>query len=195
MSATGEITAPALLLAMPQIQDPFFRQSVVLLLAHQDQGSFGFVVNRPSNLRVIEILEDLEIAWRGAPGALAYVGGPVQPQLGTVLVGSDQEPPAEVALETLTEVAPGIAITQSLEHLTRLAATPGVMMRLILGYAGWGEGQLAQEIGRHDWLVAPIDPILIFTEDPERAWRDALGSIGIDAGNLPSWIAASSEAN
>jgi putative transcriptional regulator len=193
MSAHGEITAPALLLAMPQIQDPFFRQSVVLLLAHQDQGSFGFVVNRPSNLRVLEILEDLEIAWRGEPEAVAYVGGPVQPQLGTVLVRRGDEPLPE--LEPLTEIAPGIAITQSLEHLTLLAGTPSVTMRLVLGYAGWGEGQLAHEIGRHDWLVAPVDPILIFAEDPLRAWRDALGSIGIDAGTLPTWTAASSEAN
>lgn len=193
MNAHGEITAPALLLAMPQIQDPFFRHSVVLLLAHQEQGSFGFVVNRPSNLRVLEILEDLEIGWHGEPEALAFVGGPVQPQLGTVLVRSGQDPLPE--LDSLTEVAPGVAITQSLEHLTRLAASPGVIMRLVLGYAGWGEGQLAQEIGRHDWLVAPVDPILVFADDPVRAWHDALGSIGIDAGHLPTWTAASSEAN
>jgi putative transcriptional regulator len=193
MSAHDQISAPALLLAMPQIQDPFFRQSVVLLLAHQDQGSFGFVINRPSNLRVVEILEDLEIDWQGAPDAMAFVGGPVQPQLGTVLVGSGRDAAAEI--DSLTEVAPGLAITQSLEHLGRLAASPGVTMRLILGYAGWGEGQLVQEIGRHDWLVAPVDPILIFADDPVQTWRDALGSIGIDAAILPTWTAASSEAN
>jgi putative transcriptional regulator len=193
VSATGEIKAPALLLAMPQIQDPFFRHSVVLLLAHQEQGSFGFVVNRPSTLKVLEILDDLEIAWRGHPDALAYVGGPVQPQLGTVLVQSGRDVALEI--ESLTEVAPGVAITQSLEHLTRLAAKPGATMRLILGYAGWGEGQLATEIGRHDWLVAPVDPIFVFADDSAQAWRDALGSIGIDAGTLPSWTATSLEAN
>lgn len=193
MTANGEIKAPALLLAMPQIQDPFFRHSVVLLLAHQEQGSFGFVVNRPSNLKVLEILDDLEIVWRGHPEALAYVGGPVQPQLGTVLVQHGRGPVP--AIESLTEVAPGVAITQSLEHLTRLAASPNTTMRLILGYAGWGEGQLATEIGRHDWLVAPVDPIFVFADDSARAWRDALGSIGIDAGTLPSWTTSSEEAN
>lgn len=76
---------PLFLVAMPQVQDPFFRQSVVLLLAHTEEGSFGFIVNRPTGLKLTEILEGMGIDWQGAADAEAFLGGPVQPETGTVL--------------------------------------------------------------------------------------------------------------
>jgi putative transcriptional regulator len=86
MAATAsDLVTPVLLVAMPQVLDPFFHKSVVLLIHHQDEGSFGFIVNRPTGIKVSEILHGLEVGWRGREDALAYFGGPVQPQLGTVL--------------------------------------------------------------------------------------------------------------
>lgn len=189
MAHVFDLAAPSLLLAMPQIQDPFFHRGVVLLLAHEPDGSFGLVINRPSNLKVLDILQDLDLAWGGDPGATAFVGGPVQPQRGTVLF------PADGALdEDSTEVVPGIAITQSLTSLGLRAHTPSAQLRLVLGYAGWSAGQLEGEIVRNDWLVAPASAAAVF-DDPAAAWEHALQSVGIDPATLPTWTDASSGAN
>ncbi|HVS13370.1 MAG TPA: YqgE/AlgH family protein [Thermoanaerobaculia bacterium] len=189
MDHVFELSAPSLLLAMPQIQDPFFHRGVVLLLAHEEDGSFGLVVNRPSNLRVRDILEDLDIAWGGNAAATAFVGGPVQPQRGTVLF------PAEEPLDDdSTEIVPGVAISQSLTSLGLRAPTPSANLRLVLGYAGWSAGQLAGEIMSNDWLVAPASPEAVFS-DPALAWERALLSVGIDPNTLPTWTDASSSAN
>lgn len=183
VSAEG-LTAPVLLLAMPQVLDPFFHKAVVLLVHHEEAGSFGFIVNRPTGIKVQEILGGMQIPWQGAAGDLAYFGGPVQPQLGTVLFA-----PRESELGMSSEVAPGLGITQHVGDLEQLAGEPPEHFRLFLGYAGWGEGQLVQEILRNDWLTAPVQPELVFATDPEGVWEGSLRSVGVDPGTLPSWTA------
>ena len=187
MSVSGsDLTTPVLLMAMPQVLDPFFHRSVVLLLHHEDEGSFGFILNRPTGIKVSEILKGMEVGWSGREEAVAYFGGPVQPQLGTVLFAPVL---AEGGPEdTATEVLPGVALTQHVGDLSRLAEAPPDQFRLILGYAGWGEGQLMEEILRNDWLTAPASSELIFAPDPEQVWGAALRSVGIDPAVLPSWI-------
>src|SRR5262245_27980652 len=81
----AELQAPLLLIAMPQILDPFFHRSVVLLVHHDAEGSLGFIINRPTAISVSEILAGMEIEWNGHGDVVAHFGGPVQPQLGTVL--------------------------------------------------------------------------------------------------------------
>ena len=142
-------------MAMPQVLDPFFHRSVVLLLHHDDEGSFGFIVNRPTGIQVSEILKGMEIRWEGGEEAVAYFGGPVQPQLGTVLFSPVLDETTDPE-DTATEVAPGVALTQHVGDLARLAEAPPDRFRLLLGYAGWGEGQLMEEILRNDWLTAPV---------------------------------------
>jgi putative transcriptional regulator len=187
MSVSGsDLVTPVLLMAMPQVLDPFFHRSVVLLLHHEDEGSFGFVVNRPTGIKVSEILKGMEVGWAGREEAVAYFGGPVQPQLGTVLFAPLL--PEGGPEDTATEVAPGIALTQHVGDLSRLAESPPDEFRLILGYAGWGEGQLMEEILRNDWLTAPVSSELIFAADPEQVWDAALRSVGIDPAALPSWL-------
>lgn len=194
--AGSDLTTPILLLAMPQVLDPFFHRSVVLLLHHESEGSFGFIVNRPTGIKVGEILKGMDVGWRGKDEDVAFFGGPVQPQIGTVLfspvlqgnghggaVGGTAEEE-----DTATEVIPGVALTQHIGDLSRLAEAPPEDFRLILGYAGWGEGQLMEEILRYDWLTAPASSGLIFYPDPERIWDAALRSVGIDPANLPSWV-------
>lgn len=184
----SDLTTPVLLLAMPQVVDPFFHKSVVLLLHHEEEGSFGFIVNRPTGIRLQEILEGMEVNWRGGEDAVAHFGGPVQPQLGTVLFS-----PGPVETEGATEVLPGVSITQHIGDLSRLAETPPADFRLFLGYAGWGSGQLLQEILRNDWLTAPVRSELIFAPDPEEVWSAALRSVGVDPSTLPSWTTPSGE--
>jgi putative transcriptional regulator len=183
-----DFEVPILLLAMPQVMDPFFNKSVVLLLHHNDEGGFGFIVNRPTEIHLADILQGMEISWQGAADSLAFFGGPVQSQLGTVMFDQtgleivDFEPD-----EGLAKVCPGVVITQQLEDLGRLAATPPSRFRLLLGYAGWGAGQLVSEIVRNDWLMAPVRDEFLFAEDPDTVWESALESVGIDPASLPSW--------
>jgi putative transcriptional regulator len=187
MSVAGfDLDTPVLLLAMPQVLDPSFHRSVVLLLHHEDAGSFGFIVNRPTDIKVSEILKGMDIGWQGDQAAVAYLGGPVQGTLGTVLFASAAFDGG--AEDAATEIAPGIALTQHIGDLSRLAEAPPAHFRLLLGYAGWGEGQLLEEILRNDWLTAPVDDELIFAPDPEQVWNAALRSVGIDPAALPSWM-------
>jgi len=182
-----DLETPVLLLAMPQVLDPFFHKAVVLLVHHNEEGSVGFIVNRPTELPIEDILDGMEIRWHGAQDATAFFGGPVQSQMGTLLFrdrGSEDEP---LYSATTTEVQTGIRIGQQLEDLDRLAQNPPEHFRLLLGYAGWGAGQLMDEIVRNDWLTAPVSEDLLFAEDPDSVWESALRSVGLDPASLPSW--------
>jgi putative transcriptional regulator len=194
---------------MPQVMDPFFHKSVVLLI-HQDddEGSFGVIVNRQTGIKVAEILAGLEIEWRGEDADTAFFGGPVQPQLGSVLFSrgdweagpsadpdEDDDEAGDGLLAAMTEVAPGLAVTHHVGDLRRLAGDPPDHVRLFLGYAGWGAGQLVEEILRDDWLVAPVSEDLIFAADPDEVWELAVRSVGVDPATLPSWGSGGGEAN
>jgi len=195
--APATLSTPVLLLAMPQVLDPFFHRSVVLLVRHEDEGSLGFIVNRPTGIKVNEILKGMEVHWQGREDVVAYFGGPVQPNLGTVLFGPSKSAPAGAAAaaaaggefegEATSEVLAGVSLTQHVGDLSRLAESPPERFRLFLGYAGWGAGQLIEEILRNDWLTAPARGDLIFAPDPDRVWSAALESVGVDPATLPSW--------
>lgn len=188
-SSAHDLEAPVLLLAMPQVLDPHFHRSVVLLLRHEEEGSFGFVVNRPLEIRLPEILEDLDIEmWQGDEDAPAHFGGPVQPQLGSVLFVPETE--EHLQGEATVELLPGLGLTHHVGDLEKLAQGPPQRIRLLLGYAAWGGGQLMEEILRNDWLLARVDPDLIFAPDAETVWDDALRSVGVDPASLPSWTGA-----
>ncbi|MCB1055014.1 MAG: YqgE/AlgH family protein [Acidobacteria bacterium] len=182
------LEAPTLLIAMPRVLDPYFHRSVILLLHHQEEGSVGFIVNKVTEIRVAEILQGMDVGWGGPSGACAFYGGPVQPQLGSVLYGA----PA-FGLDELegVEFMPGMAVTQHVGDLEILATDPPPLFRFLLGYAGWGEGQLVEEILRDDWLLAPVREDLVFGDDPATMWERALRSVGVDPAALPSWTPGS----
>ena len=171
---------------MPQLDDQFFQRSIVLLVHHDDEGSLGFIVNRPTALPIQEILDGMGIEWGGSGDSQARFGGPVQTQLGTVLFGLDAD--EGTPCENATRVLPGMAITQHIEDLQELAVSPPEKFRLLLGYAGWGSGQLLEEILRNDWLTAPVTEEIVFVDDPEEAWNRAMVSVGADPAALMSWI-------
>lgn len=201
IDAVPQLETPVLLLAMPQVMDPYFHKSVILLLRHEEEeGSLGFIVNRPTDLKIAEILEDLEIPWHGAHESRAYFGGPVSKERGTLLYLHPEPLSADdLAVDpSLAEEAremglgngdglQGIAVSQSLGQLQDLAESPPGEFRLYLGHAGWDDGQLEEEILRNDWLIAPFDPQLVFAEDPDEVWSTAVQSVGIDPSQLPAW--------
>ena len=142
-----------------------------------------------SDTRATGLLEDLELSWRGEADALAGFGGPVQPQVGTVIFGGEQLP----ALENSSEVANGIRLTQHVGELGLLGESPPPRFRLLLGHAGWGAGQLESEILRNDWMVAPVEPDLVFGGDTEEVWEAAMASVGVDPATLPAWTPSPGE--
>ncbi len=193
MATDAALKAPVLLLAMPQVLDPFFQHSVVLLIHHDEEGSFGFIVNRPMEIRVTDILERMEIDWQGDPGEVIHFGGPVQTELGSILFspagGEGPEP------EGAAELLPGLAITQHVGDLAKLAAVPPKAFRMFLGYAGWGSSQLIDEILRNDWLTAPVSHELVFGAEGAASWEVAVRSVGIDPGSLPAWTPPAGDGN
>ncbi|MEM9290939.1 MAG: YqgE/AlgH family protein [Acidobacteriota bacterium] len=199
----NDLRAPVLLVALPQVLDPHFRRSVVLIVRHDEEGTLGFIINRRTDLRMIEVLADLKILEEadqpeepeeiagdeeqvGESADRVYYGGPVLPQLGSVFFSVD-EAPEVLDGEGVTEVMPGIAMTQQIIDLDRLYRDPPRYLRLYQGCAGWGQDQLMDEILRNDWLTVPATEELIFAEEPESVWERAVRGAGIDPASLPSW--------
>jgi len=172
--------APALLVAMPQLLDPNFRRTVVLLLHHDAEFTFGLVLNRPSEIAAQSLCASLGIDWRGTPAALVAWGGPVQPNTGWVLLGAG----AGADLDDATEVTDDLHFAGSLETLRSVACSPPDRLRLFLGYAGWGAGQLESELAQGAWLVAPLNARFVFDVGAESMWETVLRDLGIDPATL-----------
>jgi putative transcriptional regulator len=179
--ATSSSLAPGLLLAMPQLQDPNFMRSVVLMIEHGDAGSFGLVMNQPSDIKASELLDSLGVRWNGDDDAVVWSGGPVAPSTGWVLHEPYDPLPAlsKLGEGATIHVGPGLALTTSPDGLRTIAGDPPERIRLLLGYSGWGAGQLASEMARGSWLHADADPEIIFDGPPAEMWQRAIASLGI----------------
>ncbi|MEO8217349.1 MAG: YqgE/AlgH family protein [Acidobacteriota bacterium] len=186
---------PVLLVAMPQVRDPFFFRSVVLLLEQTANGSFGVIVNRPTELTVASLLFDLEIEWKGSAAMKAFFGGPVQSNVGSSLFAGLGQDIDELD-DRIVAIAPGLRLSQDVRVLKDLAVDPPAGFRFILGCAGWESGQLEQELGRNDWLLVPFEASLLFEQAPQEMWAAALRSIGVRPESLSSSnVPESGEAN
>jgi len=165
---------------MPQLQDPNFKRSVVLLVHHDGEGTFGLVVNRPADVTLDVVLDDLEVDWRGDRNQPLAWGGPVQPNTGWVLFGDG----APVEIDDANELTPGLSVAGSLDALRKLAHRPPGALKLMLGYAGWGPHQLEDELAQGAWLVAPVHPEVVFDVAPEAMWEHVVRSLGVDPATL-----------
>jgi putative transcriptional regulator len=177
----GSSLAPALLLSMPQMLDPNFSRSVVLLCKHTDQGAFGLVVNRPlvTSGRVVVSLDPPVSTERELQ---VWIGGPVEPQSSWILVGGEPEGP-----EVLhgVRIADGLHLSTDPELLQRLLEpSPPAFARLIVGYSGWGPGQLEEELEASAWLMSDVDRDVIFTTPPDKMWERAIRRLGADPATL-----------
>ena len=181
--------APALLLSMPQLIDPNFNRTVVLLCQHSDRGAFGLVVNRPlitSGPVVVEVRAETGAAEprtvRSSEAELQmWVGGPVEPQRSWILVADDED----AAEEARVRIADGLYLSTSPELLQRLMGPePPARTRFIVGYSGWGPGQLDAEIQESAWLISDVDRELIFNTPADRLWEASIRRIGADPATL-----------
>ncbi len=171
-----------LLLALPGIGDPRFEHAVIAMCLHTPDGAMGVGVDRViPGLGLHALLGQLEIETGAAPDAPIHHGGPVDPQRGFVLHSPDWRG------EDTVEISPQFALTTTLDVLRAIAADEGPDRWLVaLGYAGWGVGQLDEEMRRHGWLtVAAHDALLFETEVCER-WPQSFAAAGIDVRLLAS---------
>lgn len=172
--------SPTLLIASPQMRDPFFERTVVLVWHHSvDEGAMGVVVNRALEHTLPEVL-DLETDVDLDTYAENHVvwGGPVEESSGTVLT------PDGLPDEDEGWVLPtGIGVTRSPAALLQILEE-GRPLVLCLGYAGWGPGQLDREIAEGGWLFADCDAEIVFHTPPEHRYDRALASLGLTASTV-----------
>lgn len=171
-----------MLIAMPGMLDTRFERSVVFMCAHSDDGAMGLIINKPaSDLKFADLLEQLEIPRGDKTREIrVHMGGPVEHGRGFVLHSGDYE-----ASGSTLEVSDDWAMTATLDILQDLANGSGPNQALLaLGYAGWGPGQLEDELQRNGWLICEADAALVFAEDDGAKWEQALGLLGVDARTL-----------
>jgi putative transcriptional regulator len=164
---------------MPQMADPNFARTVVLLCDYTDAGAFGLVVNRQMEEPAWTLIKT-DPPVRVDPDIRLWIGGPVDPQRTWVLMSEAQGPDEEQR-----EICPGVLLSGSKElTLELLQAPPSARARVLVGYAGWDAGQLDHEIAASAWLTMEVDPSLIFTVPPDQMWETAIRRLGADPAGL-----------
>jgi putative transcriptional regulator len=159
-----------LLLAGPTLLDPNFRRTVVLIVEHTEEGAMGLVLNRPSTATVGDAVPDLD--WLTESGERVYVGGPVAPNGVIVLAEWNDPDQAAVLVDDDLGFVPGEAPDpDQLLNAVRRA-------RVFAGHAGWGPGQLEDELGEDSWIVVAALADDVFGEDPDELWRRVLQRAG-----------------
>ncbi|MGJ4729643.1 YqgE/AlgH family protein [Luteimonas sp. SDU101] len=177
MSSSTVTFANQVLIALPALTDPHFARSVTLVCQHDADGAMGVVVNRASDYTLGEVLRQMGIE-TDDPALLeqrVLAGGPVHPERGFVLHDGSR------GWESTLPVADGLAVTTSRDILEAIARGEGPEHAVIaLGCAGWGAGQLEQELAENSWLTAPAQAAILFTLPLEQRWQAAAGQIGVD---------------
>lgn len=175
-----ELNAPLLIIAMPQLMDPNFHRTVVLVVERNEQGAFGLVVNRLGENRVQDLCSGLEVAWGGEQSALALYGGPVGAEQGFLLHGAL---PDDVVIGS-REIVPGLSMASDMESFRTLCRRPPEDLRILLGYSGWGPGQLESEIMAGAWLTSDVRAELVFQTPIDEIWERTLRRLGVDPAML-----------
>jgi putative transcriptional regulator len=170
-----------MLIAMPGMSDPNFIRSVTLLCQHSEDGAIGITINRVSSFNLGEILDQLDIscseeAIRKQP---VLEGGPVKRDRGFVLHSPTDQ------FESSLSINADIMVTTSRDILQALAEGNGPQRFLVaLGYAGWGDGQLEEEMRQNAWLSVPADSAIVFESPITQRWVQAVSVLGVDISNL-----------
>lgn len=169
------------LIAMPLMSDPHFADSVVYLLTHDEQGALGIIINRPSGLTLSDVLEQLQpdkSVLAESDNQDVFVGGPVQSELGFVLHNNGPHYQGTMNFGALS-------LTSSQDALSAIAQGNGPAHSLIaLGHAGWGAGQLEDELRDNGWLSCKADTNIIFNIPIEERRSAAAALLGVDLERL-----------
>lgn len=159
-----------LLLSEPYLADPNFERTTILLTEHNEEGSVGFILNKPSETRVAEVMDDLK-----AFDSRVFIGGPVQQD---TLHFIHRVP----AIEDAIEIIPGLFWGGNFDQLMGLIDTHQLSatdIKFFLGYSGWSNGQLDEELKIDSWIVSDrVNEELVFETDPELMWKKAMKELG-----------------
>ena len=167
-----------LLIASPGMTDPRFANAVIFMCAHSEDGAMGLIVNMPApEIKIESLLAQLDVPVTGeVRETMIHFGGPVETGRGFVLHSQDY-----LSEQGTMTVGSDFAMTASVEILQSLAHGKGPTRALLmLGYSGWGPGQLESEIVQNGWLVTEADPGIVFRDDGADKWAEALRFAGID---------------
>lgn len=170
-----------LLIAMPQMQDPRFERTVIYLCAHTEDGAMGLVINKLlDEVTFPDLLEQLDIDTGMDEDAIqVHFGGPVEAGRGFVLHSADY------MQDSTLVVSEQFGMTATIDILKSIAEGDGPRRSLLaLGYAGWGPGQLEDEIQQNGWLCVSADEALIFGPSVDDRWQQAMAKLGIDINML-----------
>lgn len=166
------------LIAVPGMSDPNFQRTVTLVCQHTADGAMGLMLNRLSDYKVGDVLDQMSIATdlQALADAPVLLGGPVQPERGFVI----HEPGAE-QWDSTFQLSDELALTTSRDILAAMARGEGPKRALVaLGYAGWGEGQLETELQENSWLAVAADRGILFETPLELRWSSAARLMGVD---------------
>ncbi len=169
------------LIAPPQLNDDFFAQTIIYIARHDKQGAQGLIINRPSHIKIKELLTDLEIGIDVVKPHAVLEGGPVRPEAGFVLHTGNPVWQSSIA------ISENVCVTTSKDILEAIAQNEGVeRYQIMLGYASWDAQQLEQELARGDWLVCDADMELLFNLPYEERWSAGASKLGLDT----NWLSA-----
>jgi putative transcriptional regulator len=167
----GGSLAGQLLAATPDMSDPRFRHTVILIVQHNQDGALGIVINRPlKEMPMAKLLDALGLDSKGSQGSVrVFAGGPVQPEIGFIVHSADYHRAGTV------EIDGRVAMTANPVVLRDIGHHQGPRQSLVaFGYAGWGAGQLDGELALGGWFTIPEDPKLVFDTDRDKLWDEAM---------------------
>lgn len=167
--------APGILVASPHLRDPNFQKTVILLVEHHQQGALGMILNKPGKLRILDVLRSLEIQWLGDAGTPIWSGGPVMREVCWVL-----HQPLDLPTKGMLPISDNLVLSSSMERLREIARLRPPHMKFIRGSAGWGAGQLENEMAAGAWLSLPCDHRLALQVPASDMWKRAYEALKID---------------
>lgn len=177
------------LIAMPGLADSAFSKSVVYLCEHSERGALGLIINKPSDINILNLFQkvDLPLDRSDLKDEPVFQGGPVQVERGFVLhepIFTHETQPVEPVYASTMVIPGGLEMTTSKDVLEALSTGAGPRRVLVsLGYSAWGEGQLESEIGENSWLTVSADRGIIFDTPVDQRYERALSLLG-----LQSWM-------
>ncbi len=174
---TGDSLTGHFLIAMPSLNDGFFNQAVTYICEHDENGSFGIIINQQTGITLSQIAREMAIETENIYNdkQLVFIGGPVDQGRGFILhrpIGNWQ---------SSLKINDSIALTTSKDILQAIINNEGPEDNIVaLGYAGWAAGQLDHEMASNTWLSCPADEQIIFNTPIEERWKTAAKLIGVD---------------
>lgn len=174
------------IIAMPSMNDPNFARSVTYICEHTPEGAMGIIINFPLGIQLGDIFENMHIdsADDQLNDKVVLAGGPIQQERGFVIHQTSDD-----HWESSLELNDFISITTSKDILEAMASHEGPTNAIVaLGYAGWGAGQLEQEIAQNSWLLSPASSKILFETPPEKRWQAAAKLVGVNIEHISTEV-------